>query len=86
MRSVAVMAALAIAWPAAAQDTNAWLEAQGLEAVESKSHEGLDVVIARTKGAKDAATGGDRVVVLRAGKPQELSSPLQDAGVLYVSR
>lgn len=75
MRRIAMVVALAFPFAAAAQDSSAWLEAQGLEAVDTKSHENIDVVVARTKGAKDAASGGDRVVVLRQGKPLWQSNP-----------
>lgn len=76
MRCVAVFAAaLALSSAADAKDTATWLEAQGLEAVETKSHEEVDVVVARTQGAKDAASGGDRVVVLRQGRALWQSNP-----------
>ena len=49
------MGLAALAVPAFAQDSKAWLEAQGLEAVDSKSHQEFEAVVARLKGAKDAA-------------------------------
>jgi hypothetical protein len=75
MRCVAFIFALALSLPADAQDSKAWLEAQNLDAVDTKSHEEIEVVVARNKGAKDAADGGDRVVVLRQGKPLWQSNP-----------
>ena len=75
MRHVAMIVAAALSLPADAQDAAAWLEAQGLEAVDAKAHQEIEVVVARAKGAKDAASGGDRVVVLRQGKPLWQSNP-----------
>lgn len=57
--------ALACAAMARAQDAKTWLESQGLEAVDAKSFEGFDVVVAHPKGAKD---GAEQVVVLHEGK------------------
>jgi hypothetical protein len=66
---------LAMAAPAFAQDSKAWLDSQGLEAVDTKSHQEFEAVVARIKGEKDAATGQDRVVIFKQGKPAWQSSP-----------
>lgn len=58
---------LAVAATAHGQDTRAWLEGQGLEAINAKSFEGYEVVVARAKGAKDASAI-QHVVVLHEGK------------------
>ena len=62
---VAVLAAPA----ALAQDAKAWLEAQNLEAADTRPFQDLEVVVARVKGAADAKAAEERVVVLKAGKP-----------------
>ena len=66
---------LFMAFAASAQDTRSWLQAQGLEAVDTKSHQEFDVVVARIAGATDPASGQDRVVLLRQGKPVWQSNP-----------
>jgi len=78
MRSLrSITAATAIACAAAlhvhAQDTRAWLESQGLEAMDTKTFQEYDAVVARTAGARDAAS--ERVVLLRQGKPVWQSNP-----------
>jgi len=65
---------LATALPAAAQDANAWLESQGLEAVDVKAFQEFEVVVARAKGA-DAKTAEQRVAILVKGKPAWQSNP-----------
>lgn len=69
MRRFLTLLALAAALPAVAQDSKAWIESQGLEAVASKSFQEFEAVVARVKGAKDAATAEERLVVFRQGKP-----------------
>jgi hypothetical protein len=70
-------AALVVALPALvhAQDTQAWLQSQGLDAVDIKSFQEFDAVVARSTGAKDAASGQERVVLLKQGKPVWQSNP-----------
>ena len=58
-----------------AQDTRAWLQAQGLEVVDEKTFQEFDAVVARIAGAKDAASGQERVVLLKQGKPVWQSNP-----------
>jgi len=67
--------ALAAALPCGAQDAKSWLEAQGLEAVDQKEFQDLEIVVARLKGAKDAKEGEDRVAILAKGKPVWQSNP-----------
>src|SRR5258706_13905126 len=69
--AVALAAALAAALPSAAQDTNAWLEAQNLEATVTKNFNEFDAVVAHTKGAP----AEERAVILKAGKPIWQSNP-----------
>ena len=66
--AIAVVLAAACA-PVHAQDVKAWLESQGLEAVDSKNFQELDVVVARLAGTKDPAAEQQRVVILKQGKP-----------------
>ena len=75
MRITALLLSLAVAMPAHAQDAKAWLEAQGLEAADVKPFQEFEAVVARLKGAKDAKSGEERVVVLRQGKPLWQSNP-----------
>jgi len=67
--------ALAAALPGQAQNAAAWLEAQGLEAADTKTFQDLEIVVARVKGAKDAKTAEERVAVLKAGKPVWQTNP-----------
>ena len=73
-RIIIALLALAAAGPAAAQDANAWLEAQGLEPVDVKSFQEFEVAVARAKGS-DPKTAEQRVVVLARGKPAWQSNP-----------
>jgi len=66
---------LTLAFAASAQDTKTWLASQGLDAVDTKTFQEFDAVIARTTGASDPASGNDRVVLLRQGKPLWQSNP-----------
>lgn len=75
MKRFALAFVAAAALPCFAQDSNAWLEAQGLEAVDTKPFLDLEAVVARIKGAKDSKSGEDRVVLLRQGKPLWQSNP-----------
>ena len=74
IRNIATALAIAIATPAAAQDAKAWLEAQGLDALDVKAFQEFEVAVARPKGA-DAKTAEQRVVVLSKGKPAWQSNP-----------
>lgn len=90
-RTLIALAALALtnvlaappAAPAGPQDSKAWLEAEGLEAAASKEFQEFEAVVARVKGARDAASAQERVVVFRQGKavwqsnPKELVEPAQ---------
>jgi hypothetical protein len=67
--------ACAVMSGANAQDTRAWLQSQGLEAVDTKTFQDFDAVVARIAGAKDASTGQERVVLLKQGKPVWQSNP-----------
>ncbi len=64
-----LLAGLALAMPAAAQDAKAWAESQGLEIVDAKPFNDLEVVVVRVKNAADAAAAQERAAVLKAGKP-----------------
>ncbi|HEX7465630.1 MAG TPA: hypothetical protein VF309_03240 [Usitatibacter sp.] len=57
--------------PAFAQDSKAWLESQGLEAVDSKSFNEFEAVVARPKG------GGEQHALIfgKGGKPAWQSNP-----------
>ena len=74
-KSLFPIAMMLVAITASAQDTNTWLQAQGLSAVDTKSHQEFDAVVARIAGAADPASGQDRVVLLRQGKPVWQSNP-----------
>ena len=63
MKRALLVLALAAALPCAAQDPKTWLDAHNLDALEQKSVEDLEVVVARNKGAKNPKDGEDRVVV-----------------------
>src|SRR5262245_53504896 len=67
--------ALAVALPCGAQDAKSWLESQGLDAIDTKTVQDLEVVVARLKGAKDSKAGEDRVVIIAKGKPVWQSNP-----------
>ena len=75
MKRIIPALALVAALPCGAQDAKTWLESQGLEAVDSKTFQDLEVVVARLKGAKDSKTGEDRVVIIAKGKPVWQSNP-----------
>jgi hypothetical protein len=75
MRPAAIAIALLAALPCAAQDAKSWLEAQGLDALETKTVEDLEIAVARVKGAKDPKEGEDRVIVFAKGKPVWQSNP-----------
>ncbi|HXS51300.1 MAG TPA: hypothetical protein VN782_02115 [Usitatibacter sp.] len=64
----AAMAGLVMA-SAFAQDPNAWLESQGLEATDTKPFEEFVAVVAHVKGAAQPAAAEERVVLFRQGKP-----------------
>ena len=69
--------------PAGPQDSKSWLESQGLEAAASKEFQEFEAIVARVKGAKDAQSAQERVVVFAKGKlawqsnPKELVEPAQ---------
>jgi len=75
MKHIVVAIALAAALPCAAQDAKTWLEAQNLDAIETKTVQDLEIVVARNKGAKDSKDGEDRVIVFAKGKPAWQSNP-----------
>ena len=47
----------------------------GLDALDTKTVQDLEIVVARLKGAKDAKTGEDRVAIIQKGKPVWQSNP-----------
>jgi hypothetical protein len=68
---ILLLAALAAAAPlASAQDTKAWLEAQGLDAADTRSFDTFEAVIARPKGG-----GDERAIIFNKGKPAWQSTP-----------
>ena len=75
---LAAMAGLVVTASAFAQDSNAWLESQGLEATDTKPFDEFVAVVAHVKGASDAAAAQERVVVFRQGKPV-LETSVKDA-------
>jgi hypothetical protein len=66
---------ITMAFAASAQDTQSWLQSQGLQAVDTKSYQEFDAVVARVAGATSAVDGQDRVVLLKQGKPLWQSIP-----------
>ena len=71
MWSGAACFALLAAWlPAMAQDSKAWLEKENLDAVDSKSFQEYEAVVAKAK-----AGGEQRAVIFKQGKPAWQSSP-----------
>lgn len=62
-------------------DSKSWLEAEGLEAAAAKEYQDWEAIVARVKGATDAASAQERVVVFAKGKlawqsgPKELVEP-----------
>jgi hypothetical protein len=75
MKRLILALALAAALPSSAQDAKAWLESQGLDAIDTKEVQDLEIVVARLKGAKDSKTGEDRVAIIQKGKPVWQSNP-----------
>jgi hypothetical protein len=75
MKRMILALALAAALPSSAQDAKAWLESQGLDALDTREVQDLEIVVARLKGAKDPKSGEDRVVILQKGKPVWQSNP-----------
>ena len=71
MRLIATLV-LAAAWalPALAQDSKAWLEAQGLDAVDTKGFQEFEAVVAKAKGG-----GEQRAIIFKQGKPAWQSTP-----------
>ena len=68
---VAALAAITAALPSAAQDSKAWLEAQNLEATNTKGFNEFEAVVAHTKGTP----ADQRAIVLKQGKPIWQSNP-----------
>jgi len=73
MRLAILATTLAFGLPALADDSKTWLEAQGLEASASKTHEDYEAVAAKTKGGKE-----ERLVVFKGGKPVWQSNPKEN--------
>ncbi|HET7400218.1 MAG TPA: hypothetical protein VFJ62_00495 [Usitatibacter sp.] len=65
-RIACAVACMLACMPAMAQDARGWLESQGLEAVELRTFENLEIAVASLKGAP---VREERLVVLRQGKP-----------------
>jgi hypothetical protein len=72
---LAALAAFALAGAANAQDSKAWLEAQGLESTEAKEYQDFEAVIAHVKGATDPKAMEERVVLFNKGKLAWQSGP-----------
>ncbi|QJR10098.1 hypothetical protein DSM104443_01150 [Usitatibacter rugosus] len=70
-----MIAALALSGAAAAQDAQTWLGAQGLEAVEIKPFQDLEIVVAKSAGAKE-----QRLVIIQKGKPVFQTTPKENEG------
>ncbi|HSN21100.1 MAG TPA: hypothetical protein VLS49_10495 [Usitatibacter sp.] len=77
----AAVAGLAIATGAAAQDAASWLATQGLEAGGAKTFEDYEAVVAR-----DKASGEERVVVFRQGKPVLQLGAKEEPGARWTIR
>jgi hypothetical protein len=76
---------ITMAFAASAQDTQSWLQSQGLQAVDTKSYQEFDAVVARVAGATSAVDGQDRVVLLKQGKPLWQSIPKEtDPGSRWI--
>lgn len=83
---VAAIAGLAVAGAAFAQDSKAWLDAQGLDASDTKTFEEYEAVVAHVKGAA-GAEAQERVVVFLKGKPVLETGPKDaDAGSRWTIR
>jgi len=67
--------ALAMAPAAFGQDARAWAESQNLEVVDVKPFQDLEAAVVKPKGATDPKAAEERLVVLKAGKPQWQSNP-----------
>ena len=75
MHRLAWLALAALLAPEArAQDANAWLDAHGLAALEVKTFQDLEIVVAHAKDG-DPKTAEQRLVILKGGKPQWQSNP-----------
>ena len=74
-QAILVALGILVAAPVQAQDAKAWVEAQGLEAADTKSFQDFEAVVARVKGAKDPASAEERLAILKQGKPVWQSSP-----------
>ena len=61
--------------PAAPPDSKTWLESQGLEAAATKESGEFEAIVARVKGAKDAQSAEERVLVFAKGKLAWQSGP-----------
>lgn len=68
--TAAVILAAAVTLPARAQDTAAWLEKEGLDAVDTKTFSEYEAVVAKPK-----AGGEQRAAIFAKGKPVWQSSP-----------
>jgi hypothetical protein len=68
MKHSLLVIALSVALPCAAQDAKTWLEKENLDAIETKTVEDLEIVVARNKGAKSPKDGEDRVVIFAPSK------------------
>ena len=78
MRYAILMAgALAFSGVAGAQDTASWVASQGLEAVELKPFQDMDIVITRAPGAKE-----QRLAIVQKGKPIYQSTAKENEGAV----
>jgi hypothetical protein len=67
LATLMAFAALTMAFPGWAQDSRAWLESQGLEAVDTKAFQDWEAIVARVKGAKTPEEAQARVLVFQKG-------------------
>jgi len=70
-----MIAALAFTGAAAAQDAQTWIASQGLEAVEVKPFQDLEIVVAKAAGSKE-----QRLAILQKGKPVFQTTPKENEG------
>src|SRR5665213_2737333 len=84
---IAVAFAVATSPAAVAQGSKAWLDAQGLVAIDTKSFEDLEAIVARDKTPAPPPAAptplvpnvpDERVVILKQGKPVWQSNPKEN--------
>ena len=70
-----MLAALAFTGAAVAQDAQTWIASQGLEAVEVKPFQDLEIVVAKAAGSKE-----QRLAILQKVKPVFQTTPKENEG------